>query len=198
METKVIKDPKFNVYDIESFDGAFLFVNANNTSELLTDGTERGNVEIKVGESISVPIVFEYFLSQKQQITKRLMFDIKKSLIETPLNYILELTANYDSSLEANIDNVNTTVISDEATQSTNSVSISWSKVTGATAYKIYQYDYSKKQYYYVGKTKDTKFTIKNLKAGTIYKFRVRAYKNVDGTQYFALFTTKELQKSLF
>ena len=103
--------------DIESFDGAFLFVNVNNTSELLTDGTERGNVEIKVGESISVPIVFEYFLSQKQQITKRLMFDIKKSLIETPLNYIFELTANYDSSLEANIDNVHTTVISDEATQ---------------------------------------------------------------------------------
>lgn len=73
-------------------------------------------------------------------------------------------------------------------TQSTNSVSISWSKVTGATAYKIYQYDYSKKQYYYVGKTKDTKFTIKNLKAGTIYKFRVRAYKNVDGTQYFGTY----------
>jgi hypothetical protein len=31
------------------------------------------------------------------------MFDIRNSLITNPLNYILELTAHYDSSFNANI-----------------------------------------------------------------------------------------------
>ena len=44
------------------------------------------------------------------------MFDIKNSLLNNPLNYILELTANYDTSLEANLDNLSTITISDEAT----------------------------------------------------------------------------------
>lgn len=105
-----------NLSEVKSFDGAFLFVNLNNTSELLTDGSDKGNKEIKIGESVSIPIVFEYFLSEKQTITKRIMFDIKNSLLNNPLNYILELTANYDTSLEANLDNLSTITISDEAT----------------------------------------------------------------------------------
>lgn len=104
--------------DISGYDGAFLFVNLNNMSELLTDGSERGNKEIKVGESVSIPIIFEYFLSEKQTITKRMMFDIKNSLLNNPLNYIIELTANYDRSLEVSIDNSSAQIgISDFATE---------------------------------------------------------------------------------
>jgi hypothetical protein len=86
-----------------AFDGGFLFVNLENKSQILTKGGERDNYEIPVGESVSIPIVFEYFLSEKQKISKRLMFDIRNSLLTNPINYILELTANYDTSLNANI-----------------------------------------------------------------------------------------------
>lgn len=104
-----------NLQSVKDFDGAFLYVNLQNTSELLTDGSEKGNYEIKVGESVSIPIVFEYFLSQKQTISKKLMFDIKNSLLSNPLNYILELTANYDTSLEVNLNNTNVKAINDYA-----------------------------------------------------------------------------------
>lgn len=86
-----------------AFDGGFLFVNLENRSQVLTKGGERDNYEIPVGESVSIPIVFEYFLSELKSISKRLMFDIRNSLITNPLNYILELTAHYDSSFNANI-----------------------------------------------------------------------------------------------
>jgi hypothetical protein len=92
---------------INSFDGAFLFVNLENKSQILTKGSERDNYEIPVGESVSIPITFEYFLSEKKSISKRIMFDIRNSLLTNPLNYILELTANYDTSLNVNMYNTN-------------------------------------------------------------------------------------------
>ena len=109
---------------INSFDGAFLFVNLENKSQILTNGGERDNYEIPVGESVSIPIVFEYFLSEKQTISKRLMFDIRNSLITNPLNYIIELTANYDTSLSTNMygndfesQNTSNILIVDDASQ---------------------------------------------------------------------------------
>lgn len=74
--------------------------------------------------------------------------------------------------------------------QKTDSIKLNWSKQTGVTGYKLYSYNYSKNKWEYIGKTKDTLYTIKKLKAGTIYKFRVRAYKNVDGTQYFGSYAS--------
>ena len=50
------------------------------------------------GESVSIPIVFEYYLSVKENISKRIMFDLRNSLVTNPLNYIIEITANYDNS----------------------------------------------------------------------------------------------------
>ena len=67
---------------------------------------------------------------------------------------------------------------------STNTINLSWKKVNGVTGYKVYLYDYAKGKYKYYGKTNKTSMKIKNLKAGTKYKVRVRAYKSVNGTQY--------------
>lgn len=74
--------------------------------------------------------------------------------------------------------------------QGTNSVTINWSAVNGVTGYKVYVFDYSKNKYQYAGKTKDTSFEVKKLKVSTTYKFKVRAYVNVDGTQYFGKYST--------
>lgn len=74
--------------------------------------------------------------------------------------------------------------------QTTTSIEISWTKHTGVTRYRIYSYNYKKDKWEYLGSTKDTSYTIKKLKAGTTYKFRVRAYKTVDDTKYFGAYTS--------
>ena len=75
-------------------------------------------------------------------------------------------------------------------TQSESSITLQWSKnAENITAYKVYMFDYSKGVWEYFGKTKETKLEVTGLSSGTIYKFKVRAYKNVDGIQYFGGFT---------
>ena len=72
-------------------------------------------------------------------------------------------------------------------------ITLKWSKNGGnVTGYKIYKYNSKTKKYDYVVKTKNTKYTIKNLKIGTTYKFRVKAYKTVDKEEY----TGKETELS--
>ena len=57
-----------------------------------------------------------------------------------------------------------------------NSVTLSWKKVKGVTGYEVQQY--SKKKWKTLKKdNKKTTYTVKKLKTGTKYKFRVRAYK---------------------
>ena len=72
---------------------------------------------------------------------------------------------------------------------STNSLKLTWSKVSGAKGYEIYQG--SKK----IKTTTSTSFTVKKLKAGTTYKFSVKPYtksgsKTVYGSKSKVLTTT--------
>ncbi len=66
------------------------------------------------------------------------------------------------------------------------SLTLSWSKVTGAEKYQIYKYDTEKKKYVRVSTVDGkTKYKVKNLKAGTSYKFKVRALKTLNGKNYY-------------
>ncbi len=70
-------------------------------------------------------------------------------------------------------------------------VTLSWNEVNGATGYIIKSADGKTK---YTAKTiKDTSYTIKNLKGGTQYKFKVYAY--VDGTWYASNVVSKTPKK---
>ena len=88
---------------ISNYDGGFIYVNLENKSQILTGGGERDRKIISIGASISIPFMFEYFLSSTEKISKCLMFDLRNSLITNPLNYIIEITANYDNSLQGEI-----------------------------------------------------------------------------------------------
>ncbi len=72
--------------------------------------------------------------------------------------------------------------------QKTDSVTLKW-ELTTNTRYKVYCYDYKKpkKGYQYIGKVKNGNeyFKIKNLKAGTSYKVKVRPYVTVNGKNYY-------------
>lgn len=59
---------------------------------------------------------------------------------------------------------------------STTVATVKWSKVTRATGYKLYQYDSSAKKWNRIKTTSLRSYTAANLKAGTTYKFKVRAY----------------------
>jgi len=100
------------------FIGAFLYPDITGRNTILTNGNYNGYVEVEVGKSISVPIVFEYYLDNEtvNNITKGIYFDLRDSLINEPQHYMVEITANYDYTSSGSILN-STTLLVDEATE---------------------------------------------------------------------------------
>ena len=67
-------------------------------------------------------------------------------------------------------------------TAGNNSAVVSWSKVSGATSYRIYRVDNGK--YVYLGEITGTSYTATGLTNGTKYGFLVRAFKDNSGSAY--------------
>ena len=74
--------------------------------------------------------------------------------------------------------------------QTTNTITLTWNKVTRATGYRVYIYNTSTKKYEYYGQTTSNSMTVKNLSASKEYKFKVRAYKTSNGTKYFGSYSS--------
>ena len=70
------------------------------------------------------------------------------------------------------------------AKQTITTITLSWSKVTGATGYRVYKYNSKTKKYEYLKSTTGTSLKIIDLKSGTKYKFKIRAYVKNSGTVY--------------
>ncbi len=73
--------------------------------------------------------------------------------------------------------------------KTSSSVTLTWSKVKRATKYQVYRYDSSKGKYVHVATVSGVTATIKNLKAGTTYKFKVRAYYKPSKLVYYGEFS---------
>ena len=71
-----------------------------------------------------------------------------------------------------------------KATQTTSSIKLTWSKVTGATGYKVFRYD--GKKWVKVADTKKASCNVNNLKAGTAYKYAVKTYTTVNKMTYWS------------
>ncbi len=82
------------------------------------------------------------------------------------------------------------TVTNLKATQTTSSINLKWSKVSGASGYAVYQYNSKAEKYEKIASVKKNKLTVKKLKAGRSYKFKVRAYKTVSGTNYYGSYSS--------
>ncbi len=75
---------------------------------------------------------------------------------------------------------------------SATSMKISWSKVNGASGYRIYRIDPKTGKYQYVtqvGKGSTTSYTEKGLKKGT-YTYKMRAYRTVNGEKVFGAYSS--------
>jgi len=98
-----IKDLTKN--SINYYNGAFLIPELNNINQIICDTNESNQYKLlDVGKTLSIPILFEYFLTSNNNtttnvsISKTLAFDIKTSLMKEPDHYILTVTAKYDYS----------------------------------------------------------------------------------------------------
>ena len=91
----------------QDFSGAFLFPNLLTLNTILTAGSEKDSVFIDVGESLSVPIIFEYYLdgTEHTSVSKSIFFDLRNSLISNPLHYMIEITGNYDFTATGDVYN---------------------------------------------------------------------------------------------
>lgn len=70
-------------------------------------------------------------------------------------------------------------------------IKITWNKVSRASGYRVYIINQTTNQYEYYGYSKTNSIKIKNLQSATTYKVRVRAYKTVNGVNYFGAYSPK-------
>ena len=68
-----------------------------------------------------------------------------------------------------------------EGVSSLNSLTFTWGKVSGATGYKVYRYNFDTKKWETLKNTSKPTYTDTGLTAGTKYSYRVKAYKKVSG-----------------
>ena len=71
---------------------------------------------------------------------------------------------------------------------SNHGISLKWSAVNGATGYEVYRYNAAEGKWEYEGSSTKTSYTVKNLKATSHYKNKVRAYKTSGGKKYYGDF----------
>lgn len=70
-------------------------------------------------------------------------------------------------------------------TYSTSKISMSWSKVTGATGYAVYRANSKNGSYKYLKSVTTNSCSHAGLKAGTKYYYKVRAYKTINGKKVY-------------
>lgn len=87
---------------LSAFNGAFFYVDLDTMSQVATD---ENSMLIQAGESIEIPVTFEYFIDKdsfdRSSIKKTLIFAIKDSLYRDENYYEVEIAGN-TSSLNTN------------------------------------------------------------------------------------------------
>ena len=76
-----------------------------------------------------------------------------------------------------------------KVTAGSKKATLSWNEVRGATGYQVYM-KAPGESYKKIKVTTDSKYTVKSLKKGKTYKFRVRAYSKVDGKYIYGDYKT--------
>jgi len=70
-------------------------------------------------------------------------------------------------------------------------VTLTWTKVSGASKYEVYRYHNAKKKYVRVATKTGTTYTDKTVKKGNSYAYKVRAYRLIDNKKVYGQFSTK-------
>lgn len=92
------------------------------------------------------------------------------------------------TSMSGNTPFVTAVTASSVYTCTAGAVRINWTKVAGASGYRIYKYDSASGTWKKITTIKDgsvSTYRISGLKSGTTYKFKVKAYVKYDGTNFW-------------
>lgn len=76
-----------------------------------------------------------------------------------------------------------------KATTKSDSITLSWGKVSGANGYVVYSYNAKTKKYTKLTTLSTTKTTIKKLNPATAYSYSVRAYRKFGGKNYYSSYS---------
>lgn len=101
-----------NINNTSDLNGGFLVVNLLAKSQIqCSNDANNQYITLEVGNSISIPILFEYYLDgtsdKGKSVTKTLCFDLRTSLIKDYDFFTLNVTAKYDLSLlNNNLNNI--------------------------------------------------------------------------------------------
>lgn len=103
-----------NFLKAENYTGAFLYPDIDTIQQVQVQDGDKQSIVIRPGESISIPITFEFYIatddnSTQSSISKSLIFCIKDSQYEAPKYYEVEVTGNNSindtNSIYTTIDN---------------------------------------------------------------------------------------------
>ena len=72
-------------------------------------------------------------------------------------------------------------------------VKLTWKKTTGATGYEIYRT--SGNSWKKIASVNSTSYTDRKLEKGTLYKYKIRAYKNVNGKKQYSEYSPQKSVK---
>lgn len=107
-----------NFDTIDDFNGAFLYPSISSLQNIQTDGSEKGSILIKAGETLTIPIVFEYFLNNNDnsntEITKSLLFDIKPNISQDDVHFHVEICGHNETNSSSQVYTIVDTVLQDE------------------------------------------------------------------------------------
>lgn len=94
-----------NFKDVDNYIGAFLYPNIMSKETLLTEGgNEKDSKYIEVGESLTIPITFEFFANDKKpKVSRSIYFDIRNSLISDPKHFMVEVIGHNEYSASNDI-----------------------------------------------------------------------------------------------
>jgi hypothetical protein len=91
-----------NKKELKYYNGAIFIPELIDRTQILCDTKEQNQyILVDIGMSLSIPLLFEYFLSSsetstKSSIQKTLAFDMRSSLVRDIDHYIISITAKYD------------------------------------------------------------------------------------------------------
>ncbi len=89
-------------------------------------------------------------------------------------------TGDYNGTKTFTFDVLPKTVFTLQHRPNDTEIYLYWSGVEGATGYRVYKYNEKTKEWEKIKSTKNTYYTVKNLKSGKTYKFAVKAYTKID------------------
>ncbi len=101
---------------------------------------------------------------------------------------------------KANIEITKAPELTVAATKNPGELKLTWKKISGAAGYKIEQYDSTLGEWQVVKTLKDgtvKTYTFSNLKSGKNYKYRIRAYKTINGKTVYGTYTSSVKAKTI-